>query len=200
MRYLAFLMLVSMPSDWQFRVVQSEFSVVTNEFEKVEYPDHLVMYTADYCAPCRVWKDSAACSRLKKEGVLIKFLDVMEDKERLKFAEKLPTFYVVDGKTNKVRTWTKHVGSDLTYEKAMSLFKLPEKAPDAPAEKKVEIRPSGFYNNSYYNGTYGSSHQSRDTLIMHLLQGEVHRGKYTTQYLMSLSDEALCNLHDKDHP
>jgi len=52
---------------------------------------------------------------------------------------------------------------------------------------------------SIYNGQRGSSHQSRSTLISHLLNDGIHRGKHSRDQLDAMTDDQLDALHDKDH-
>lgn len=59
---------------------------------------------------------------------------------------------------------------------------------DPPVTKKTSIF-----------GSIGTSHESRETLIAHLLFDGIHRGRYTMSQLSVMSDEQLDAAHDRDH-
>lgn len=48
-------------------------------------------------------------------------------------------------------------------------------------------------------GRRGTSHESRETLIQHLANEGIHRGKWSAAELQGMSDDALDALHSKDH-
>ncbi|TXH13896.1 MAG: hypothetical protein E6R03_10450 [Hyphomicrobiaceae bacterium] len=64
-------------------------------------------------------------------------------------------------------------------------------APAKPANV-VRRNPSLF-------GQIGTSHESRETLIDHLLRDGIHRGKRSLQQLQAMSDDELNAAHMKDH-
>lgn len=191
-----FLLLLLFPADWRFEVVKPPvFEVVTNTTKEVPPPqdegkDYLVMYTCKSCGPCRNWLAGSEYKKILAAGIEVRVLEVEQDESRKVHAQRFPTFYWVDGKTNKLRKETKHEGA-ITAEQVFSYAK---------AEKPKETKSSGFYNPSLYNGKIGNSHQSRDTLIMHLYKDGVHRGRHTMKELTSLSDQQLVDLHDREHP
>lgn len=48
-------------------------------------------------------------------------------------------------------------------------------------------------------GRVGTSHESRQTLISHLLTDGIHKGRHTLAQLESMTDQQLSDLHDREH-
>jgi len=48
-------------------------------------------------------------------------------------------------------------------------------------------------------GRIGTSHESRQTLVDHLLNDSIHKGRHTSAELEALTDQQLSDLHDKEH-
>jgi hypothetical protein len=48
-------------------------------------------------------------------------------------------------------------------------------------------------------GRVGTSHESRQTLINHLLNDSIHKGRHTSAELEAMTDQQLSDLHDKEH-
>lgn len=48
-------------------------------------------------------------------------------------------------------------------------------------------------------GRTGTSHESRETLIKHLLSDGIHAGKHTSAELSAMTDEQLDSLHNREH-
>lgn len=65
-------------------------------------------------------------------------------------------------------------------------------SPAAKPVKAVGRNPSLF-------GRLGTSHESRETLIDHLLNGSIHRGKRSLAQLQLMSDDELDAAHQIDH-
>lgn len=89
----------------------------------------------------------------------------------------------------------------------------PEPEPDPkpqPTAKNVSVaivedRPNRFSfssrmpGNPSLFGSVGTSHESRSTLIRHLLNDGIHRGRWTISVLNSMSDDELNEAHEQDH-
>jgi hypothetical protein len=145
------------------------------------------------CAPCKEFSKTVV-SRLKddnhkKSGWRVgntcqdhlQVLDATVESDREEIArlglpyDRFPTFFLLLKDGSKI----KRVGS-MNYEEFMNFAKA------------KRSNPSLF-------GKTGTSHESRETLIQHLLSDGIHRGKYSMSYLQSLSDDALNLVHEKDH-
>lgn len=59
--------------------------------------------------------------------------------------------------------------------------------------------PEKAKTDSIYNGKPGSSHESRETLIDHLLNEGIHKGRHTKASLDGMTDQQLDALHTQDH-
>ncbi len=64
---------------------------------------------------------------------------------------------------------------------------------------RVELIDPPVKKNSSIYGSIGTSHESRETLIDHLLNDGIHRGRYTLNQLNAMSDDQLDAAHDRDH-
>lgn len=64
---------------------------------------------------------------------------------------------------------------------------------------RVELIDPPVKKNSTIYGSIGTSHESRETLIRHLLNDGIHRGRYTLNQLNAMSDDQLDAAHDRDH-
>jgi hypothetical protein len=183
--------------NWQFEVVQPSFQVVSvsQPEEKKQEPsggDYVIMYTATWCGYCQNWKNGPEHQKLKDAGITVYFLDIDEKPSRKVNAQKLPTFYIVDGKTHIPRLKTKRVGGVSARNIKQMMGKEPVPVPAQPQ--------AGFYNPSLYNGRNdGNSHASRESLIRHLFNDGIHRGRYPMSQLTASSDNELNALHERDH-
>ena len=145
------------------------------------------------CAPCKAFSKNVV-SKLKDDNhkksgwrvgntcqdhLQILDVSVASDKEeiaRLGLSySRVPTFYLLTKDGSKIQ----YVGS-MNYEEFMNFAKA------------KRSNPSLF-------GKTGTSHESRATLIDHLLNDGIHRGKYSVSYLNSLSDDQLNDVHERDH-
>lgn len=60
-------------------------------------------------------------------------------------------------------------------------------------------RPTSLPVRSGIFGDIGTSHESRETLVFHLLNDGKHRGRHSAGDLAQMSDEQLEALHNRDH-
>lgn len=159
----------------------------------LEQQYHVVMYTADWCGPCRNWK---ANEGLRAENAGIRVFH----KDPIRGVPKIPEFRLIrDSDEAVISKWVGYV-STADLQSAMRADanrsgSRPEKAVKSVAPGSL---PPGFYNPAIYRGTSGS-HVSRETLISHLLNDGIHRGKHSFAELSSLSDDALNSLHNREH-
>ncbi len=137
---------------------------------------YLVVFTASWCGPCQQWKQN---ERPKLNGVTITTVDI--DKEKQWGVGTVPSFWIVDRETRKpVKKLTGYTSAD-TLLKTLS-----------PDPAKPQGVPVLF-------GRVGTSHESRQTLINHLLNDSIHKGRHTLAELESMTDQQLSDLHDREH-
>lgn len=184
------MLLAAMVSDDPFVVTDSIPAFVVTErpavvAETVEPPAvvdsgpvyELVMYTAEWCGPCQSWKRTVLPA-VRRAGITPTIIDV--DQTRGTGVSRIPEFRVLRkhaGKTEIVQKWTGYV----------TLASIQSAMRTAPARN-----PQLF-------GRTGTSHESRETLIRHLLQDGIHAGKHTPEELRMMSDADLDALHTRDH-
>lgn len=80
--------------------------------------------------------------------------------------------------------------------------RLIPKGPPAVEAKPVvpQVKPlKAVGRNPSLFGRLGTSHESRETLIDHLLNGSIHRGKRSLAQLQAMSDDELDAAHQIDH-
>ena len=65
--------------------------------------------------------------------------------------------------------------------------------------EKVSAAPKPAARDNSFYGRKGTSHESRETLIQHLLNEGIHQGRHTRTSLEQLSDRDLVALHDEEH-
>ena len=146
---------------------------------KAESGRYLVVFTASWCQPCRTWK---ANERSKLQGVAITTVDV--DEQQQWGVTTVPSFWIVDRATRK--PIKKFTGST----SAATLLKELETLSPSPAAS--EGVPQLY-------GRVGTSHESRETLINHLLTDGIHKGRHTLTELSAMTDEQLDALHNREH-
>ena len=138
--------------------------------------------TADWCTYCQKFKNEG---KLKELQTLTEVEIVDTDKDKSYGSMSLPTIRLYDRETGKqVNEWVGYQGT--LSMKARYL----EKVSAAP---KPSARDNSFY------GRKGTSHESRETLIQHLLNEGIHQGRHTRSDLEQLSDRDLVALHDEEH-
>lgn len=189
--------------DTAFTVVTVEPTVVQDPPVRLEQQYRLDMFTASWCGPCRNWKANEK-RRVEAAGIIVNEIDT--DRVRGTGISRIPHFLLIrlsDGAA--VSNWTGYVSTS-TLQAAMqrdsevnqpSVKKEQAKAPSASAPKTQ--KGGKFYNPSIYTGERGSSHQNRESLISHLLNDGIHRGRHSFAELSSLSDDALNLLHNREH-
>lgn len=164
-----------------------------NEFKNGIY---VVKFTAPWCGHCRSPKVMEAVSVLKQSGYRVVETDVDLPANKIyldrsiygtgsskineeHFVRALPFFWVVDAKTRQ------------PLRSRLGIISLND----------VDVQPVSVSRSSWmWNGRRGSSHENRESLIRHLMEGDVHKGKHSLQKLNAMSDEQLNDLHNADHP
>lgn len=140
-------------------------------------------FTADWCFSCRKFKTTGRLKELQ-DVAEVEVIDIDKDKS-FSGISTIPRVRLYDRETGKhVSEW---IGDQST---AAMKSKYVEKI--SSLSKVAAREPSLF-------GRKGTSHESRETLIKHLLDDGIHRGLHTRTDLERLSDRELTDLHDQEH-
>lgn len=153
-------------------------------------PTHYVYFmTADWCSYCQQYKNDG---RLKKiqDAVPTKVIDVEVETKWKSLLTGYPSFLIVksDGETE-----VKRFRGITSPETVISAYRSSLQQVVKPVETKRQARNPRLFGNR------GTSHESRETLIRHLYQDGIHRGRHTLQELQAMSDDALNDIHQKEH-
>ena len=169
----------------KLEVQQQKIEVKQQNLARKLQPEYVVAFTASWCGPCRQWKSSSVPAELAAAGYDITYVDI--DQERNWGIARVPTFWVVDRETRKPKK--KIVGkitlADVQRTTVTTVI---------PAQPPPVMQSSGIYN-----GRPGNSHQNRQSLIQHLANDGIHRGRHSVSSLNSMSDQQLDALHSRDH-
>lgn len=200
---LCLIPLLLVPQEWEFEVVQpqqvQEVTVVGKEY-------YVTMFTASYCSQCISSKrdDIPTLKAAMPRTILV---DVEKKPEwtkpkRIKFKDRtishdgirlLPTYWLIEVNSNGeeyvVKEWVGRTSSSIILKELPTVVQQEQKAVPNVVDSSVSI----------YNGKSGSSHQNRRTLINHLLNDGIHRGKHSSEKLNRMTDIELDNLHNQDH-
>lgn len=140
---------------------------------------YVVMFTASWCGPCRDYKASGKLDVLKDGGYPATLVDV--DKNKSFYSGRIPKIWICRNQ-QKVHEWD------------------PGAVPPHVILQKIEElkgqKPG--YSGDFF-GRKGTSHETRETLIEHMLEDGIHQGRHTKLSLESLSDSELVELHDREH-
>lgn len=174
--------------DWDFKVIKTE--TVTVESNTVDKDFYVVRFHTQYCPPCRAYESSGKLDRLKK---IVYVVDVDLDEQPkwrnkvglLPAVSRVPTFWLIKykDKTKVTKSW----------EGAIE----PETIAVEIKTRKTVSKPVKTYSSIY--GQIGTSHESRATLINHLFNEGIHRGRHSLSQLNSMTDIQLNKLHEDDH-
>lgn len=158
----------------------AELFPVTKQEEKPaakESDRYLVVFTASWCGPCQLWK---ANERPKLQRVAITTVDIDEQKQW--GIDRVPAFWIVDRETRKpIKKLTGYRAADELLQEVNSVAETPVKS------------------GGQIYGRVGTSHESRQTLINHLLTDGIHKGRHTQAELDAMTDEQLDALHNQEH-
>ena len=167
--------------------VQS-FTVVVTEPDDDEF--YAVMFTAKWCGPCQAYKTSGKLDRLMKR-IATTVVDV--DEQRQWGVSRVPTFWLCRRSTQtRVKSWTGTIDVD-TIEREITRIRETKSGTITTTQTVSQSRNPSLF------GRVGTSHESRQTLINHLANDGIHRGKWRLVDLQAMSDDALNNAHDQDH-
>jgi thiol-disulfide isomerase/thioredoxin len=170
--------------DWTFEVVQREVVVIDKDY-------YVVKFSTEYCSPCKSYVTSGKLARLQKKVAVVE-VDLDIDSRwrnrigKLPKVERVPSFWLLkySDKTTVVKSW------EGTVEPEAILLEIENQK--KPKVVKQVVR-------SVIYGRIGTSHESRETLIKHLFNDGIHRGRHSLANLNNMSDIELDSLHNSDH-
>jgi thiol-disulfide isomerase/thioredoxin len=142
-------------------------------------------FTADWCGLCKAWENKGGVHDLEQAGFRVEKINIDQRPEFKSKLSSYPTFWLMrQGAEESQYTWR-------------GAFKPAEiiSAANAQLKRKQVKQPA---SGSIY-GIKGTSHESRATLIKHLSEDGIHRGKHSLSALQAMTDEQLNSLHDSDH-
>ena len=145
----------------------------------VESDYYVVMFSASYCGPCRDYKASGKLDAIKKAGYKVAVVDIQENSSF--YYGKIPKFWIAKNE-QKVYEWSPGTVS-----------------PEVILAKIKDLKGEKTRVSTNFFGRKGTSHESRQTLIEHLLGDGIHKGRHTKESLESMSDSELVELHDREH-
>lgn len=194
------LLLTCSPVFGQFTVTErSEFTVTVRNQDETPSANEDELYvlflTSPSCGPCQAYKRAGHWDRVKARyprSMMVDIATVPQWRNR-----RIPQFLLARvSDRGIVRQWT----GATTIETIETAARSQDMAKDSPASTDSHpvsvVRP--FRNPSLF-GSVGTSHESRSTLIRHLLNDGIHRGRWQIDTLNAMSDDALNEAHSDDH-
>jgi hypothetical protein len=175
----------------KLEVQQQKIEVKQQNLARKLQPDYVVAFTASWCGPCRQWKSSSVPAELAAAGYEITYVDI--DQERNWGIARVPTFWIVDRETRKPKRKITGKITLADVQRATVTTVVPAQPPP-----KLLIPPT-MPESEIYNGRPGNSHQNRQSLIQHLANDGIHRGRHSISSLNAMSDQQLDQLHSMDH-
>ncbi len=170
----------------QFTVsVEKPLQSFTVQVEKpvaVDNSAYVVMFSAPWCGPCRNYKDSGKLDKIINSGIRVNIIDT--DTNSTYYSGRIPRFWICRNSKRIHEFPEGAIDPDTIIRKVKEM--------DKPPDSKIT-------NRSVYNGRPNNSHTNRESLIEHLMTGEVHRGKHSLTELNNASDVELDKLHNMDH-
>jgi hypothetical protein len=120
-------------------------------------------------------------------------VDIDEHPEWRKQVSIVPTFWLARRSSQtRVKSWTGTTDAD-TIEREITRIRETKSGTITTTRTVSQSRNPSLF------GRVGTSHESRQTLINHLANDGIHRGKWRLVDLQAMSDDALNNAHDQDH-
>lgn len=174
--------LIFQPSGIYVAAESSELPVKPQEQPaktRQQEPYYFVMFTASWCGPCKAWKQ-AGPRDLQAAGYQLTIVDIDQETQWKKDAPTVPRFWLVDRATRK------------------PVFKWIGSTPPTAMIQKAKQQGLPVAQQSLF-GFAGTSHESRETLIDHLANDGIHKGRHSLAKLQAMTDEQLDSLHNSDH-
>lgn len=141
------------------------------------------VFTADWCGGCREFKNAGRIKELQQTAE-VEVIDIDKDKT-YSDVPSIPRVRIYDRETGKwINEW---IGNQSTSAMRNEYSK-----------KLTSVAKPASREPSLY-GRAGTSHESRETLIHHLLADGIHQGRHSRLDLERMSDRELVDLHDNEH-
>lgn len=148
-------------------------------------------FTAPYCGYCVSFDKAGGVEKLKAAGYEVEKIDIQANPEWAKYVGGLPTFWLdhpIYEEPFQIMTGN-HPADQLIrrFDERMASVAWTRELVEEPGKQTLPF------------GNTGSSHESRESLIRHLLNDGVHKGKRTKEQLDKMTDLQLDQLHHLDH-
>lgn len=166
------------------RQEQPNTTVIDTEYE-------VVICSAKWCSPCQVYKKSGKIEKIRTKYRVAE-VDTDERKDWAALLhDGIPAVWLIR-KSDRIpiKKWAGTVDLE-TIEREVTKARQ-NKTTTKITTKTILRNPSLF-------GLVGTSHQSRETLINHLHNDGIHRGRHSLNDLQNMSDDELNELHKIDH-
>lgn len=177
----ALLLLTMLQSVDLFPVTKQEEKPATKESNR-----YLVVFTASWCGPCKTLKQNELVQlsdkswKVKNSDHKVTVVDI--DEQPQWGIGRVPAVWVVDRETRKpLKRMTGYKTADELLQELNSVAETPVKS------------------GGQIYGRVGTSHESRATLIAHLITDGIHKGRHTQAELDAMTDEQLDALHNQEH-
>lgn len=143
---------------------------------------YVVVFTSASCSPCQRMKQTTIPA-LQRAGIAVRVVDINSSEYSSRWSVNLvPTTWVVDRSTRK-KVETPLVG----YVTAETLLRKVRKNGTTVTRTKTAVSVNGNF------------FPEREEVILHLLSGSVHRGKFTRSQLDAMTDWQIIDLHNWEH-
>lgn len=157
------------------------FPVTAKEEPVKQLPIYVVAFHMRGCQPCNRWEQN---EQAKLESAGVQVVRVNSQIETQWGIGLNPSFWIC---RDKVALKKFKQGE---YKTAKELLKEIETLSAEPV--KSSGVPKLF-------GRIGTSQESRQTLVNHLLNDSIHKGRHTSAELEAMTDQQLSDLHDREH-
>lgn len=159
--------------------------------EKPSSKGHVRYFTAPWCTYCVSFDKAGGVEKLEAAGYTVEKIDVQAKPEFAKYVSSLPSFWLIHPvyeEPFQIMTGN-HSGDQLIhrFDERMASVAWTRDLVEEPGKQTLPF------------GNTGSSHESRETLIRHLLEDGIHKGRRTTEQLEKMTDLQLDQLHHLDH-
>lgn len=148
-------------------------------------------FTAPWCGYCVSFDKAGGVEKLEAAGYDVEKIDIEAQPEFKKYVSSLPSFWLIHPVYEEpFQIMTGNHPADQLIRRFDERIQSVAWTRDLVEEPGKQTLPFG---------NTGSSHESRESLIKHLLNDGVHKGKRTKEQLDKMTDLQLDQLHHLDH-